>query len=345
MSLKRLRSYLGSLRGGTAAPLPLSARIKAYRHGFSAWNWLLYDLDNADPAEFVPDSASKRLERLDGPAVREIFRNKLLFEYVMRSHARVPRSFGIIDRGIYAPLVEEAEFMTIAGVLDWCDGRPGVIIKPVASSEGRNVHSVEVVDGRILLDKRPAQRSDVMSLVHGFTGGMVSELLRQGTFGERVFPDAANTIRVVTMIDPLDGEPFVLAAVHRFGTKKSAPSDNIARGAIRSDIDLASGRLSMPSASWAFKNGKFSQFPQHPDTGTQIEGEIVPGFDAVKESLLAVLRRFPNFIYVGWDVLVGEREICFLEANHSPSLATQLMGGYLKDPRAKRVLTHYGIVR
>src|SRR5690606_26363156 len=116
-------------------------------------------------------------------------------------------------------------------------------IKPVDSSEGRNAISLEARDGLILVDKKAVHADEARRLVAAQDGSIVTELMTQGAFGRSVFADAVNTMRIVTMVDPQSGEPFVASAIHRFGTAASAPTDNISRRGIRTRIDVETGRM------------------------------------------------------------------------------------------------------
>src|SRR5690606_30256398 len=159
-----------------------------------------------------------------------------------------------------------------------------------------------------------------------------------------VFPDAVNTMRVVTMIDPLDSEPFVASAIHRFGTQASAPTDNVSRRGIRTAIDTETGVMGIGKASWAYENGAYLSFPQHPETGAQLEGVTIPKWREVAETLLDVVRRFPMLQYVGWDAVVGENEVIVIEGNHSPNIVQQVTSPYLADPRIRRFVEHHGVL-
>src|SRR5690606_17508415 len=176
-------------------------------------------------------------------------------------------------------------------------------------------------------------------------GSIVTELITQGAFGRSVFADAVNTMRVITMVDPDTREPFVASAIYRFGTAKSAPTDNVSRGGIRSAIDVATGRMAAGSASWAYENGSFKSYPTHPESGAQLEGVTIPGWPEVVATLLDIVRRFPMLVYVGWDALVSDEGVVVIEGNHSPNLTQQVTGPYLADPRIRRFIESHGVLR
>src|SRR5690606_27962680 len=140
------------------------------------------------------------------------------------------------------------------------------------------------------------------------------------------------------------GEPFVVSAVHRFGTARSAPTDNTSRGGIRSVVDRDTGRLQAGHAVWASERGKHKVFDVHPDTGVRLTGELLEGWDEVKATVLELVARLPFLIYVGWDAAITESGIVIVEGNHSPDLWQQVAGPYLADPRVKRFLQHHRVI-
>lgn len=346
MTLRKRLTGLKALRDGGSAPLPLTKRLKAWRHGFSGWTWLLYDLDTNDPRDYVPDRLSGRMAAIDGPVARSVLKNKLLFEKVVGQHVRVPKVYAAVERGGLTSLREDFTPRSVADMVRWVvDSETGVFVKPVDSSEGLGVISLEARDGRLLVDKRPSDVEAAIRLVASQNGSLVSELITQGPFGRSIFADSVNTMRVITMIDPDDHTPFIAAAIHRFGTKKSAPTDNVSRGGIRTAIDTRTGQMGVGMASWANENGEFLRFPVHPESGAAIEGVTVPHWQEVVDTLLGVVRQLPMLHYVGWDAVMGDDEVILIEGNHSPNIVQQVTSPYLADPRIRRFIESHGVLK
>lgn len=335
---------LRSLLSGTSTPATLRQRLRAWRHGFSATTWLLFELDRRSPADYVPDVKAGAMAAIDGPVARAVLRNKLLFERVVGRLVRVPRVLAVHERGVVTALQPGWEAEDALGIVDrGLETGQGVVAKPADSSEGRDVHTVEAGDGRLLLDKRPAGREEAARAIAG-EGTLITELVRQGGYAGSVFPGSLNTLRVVTMVDPEDGEPFVVSAIHRFGTSRSAPTDNVSRGGVRCVVDVETGRLSAGKANWVLEDGRFVELEAHPDTGARLAGTVVERWPDVVATLLGVVRRLPFLVYVGWDVAVTEDGLVVVEGNHSPNITQQVAGPYLADPRVRRVLRHHGVV-
>lgn len=345
MNIRKRLTGLSAVRSGTSAPVSLATRLKAWRYGFSGWTWLLYDLDNNDRSLYVPNTLSGKMANIDGPIARSVLKNKLLFEKTIGAHARVPRVLAAVERGHLTRLTDDFAPASAGDMVQWVlSTSSGLFIKPVDSSEGRGVHSLEGRDGQVFIDKKPVAVEAATRLVAAQDGSIVTELVTQGAFGSSIFPDAVNTMRVITMVDPDDGQPFIAGAIHRFGTSASAPTDNVSRGGIRAKVDVRTGVMSIGSASWAYKDGHFTTFPTHPVTGAQIEGVAIPRWPEVVDTLLGLVRRFPMLQYVGWDALVVDDGVVVIEGNHSPNLTQQASGPYLADPRVRQFLEYHGVL-
>lgn len=337
---------LRSLFAGSTAPATVRQRLKAWRAGFSGTTWLLYDLDNNSPSDYVPDSKATAMANLDGPAARSVLRNKLLFERMVGRLVRVPKTYAVVERGTVTSLDADWEVGDPSGIVAKVmqTGTP-LILKPMDSSEGRGVHSLELAPDGLALDKRPVTEAQALSALSSAPSVLVCERVTQGGFSGRAFPQAVNTIRVVTMVDPQTGAPFIVSAVHRFGTSKSAPTDNVSRGGIRSFVDVETGTLSPAGASWALDaTGRRLSFDVHPDSGEPLSGVVLEGWEDVKPLLLGLVRQLPFLIYVGWDVAITENGIVLIEGNHSPNLTQQAAGPYLKDERVRRFLRHHRVI-
>lgn len=342
----KLRMVATGRRPKRTAPVTFAQRVKAWRAGFSGTTWLLYDLDNRSPADFVPDAKSAAMAAIDGPVARSVLKNKVLFEKVVGRHARVPRIFAVVEKGTVTCLDSDWQADSAEGLVDMVRaGGVPVILKPVDASEGRDVHRLESVGGDLSLDGRPCTDADAVKALHAATSVMVCELINQGGQSGRVFPGALNTLRVITMVDPENEEPFVVSALHRFGTSRSAPTDNISRGGIRALVDIETGTLSAAGASWSMEEpGRAWKWDRHVETNEQIAGLTLTAWPDVKALVLDLVRRLPFLLYVGWDVAITDSGIVIVEGNHSPNLTQQVAVPYLANERVRKVLRHHGVV-
>ncbi|ESP90053.1 sugar-transfer associated ATP-grasp domain-containing protein [Candidatus Halobonum tyrrellensis] len=175
---------------------------------------------------------------------------------------------------------------------------------------------------------------------------LVSEFVRQADYADRLFPDAVNTLRVVTLNDDADG-PFVAGAVHRVGTAASAPVDNWSRGGL--SVEIAGDGTLSDGARWS-SAGELRWFDAHPDTGDPLAGVEMPGWPAVRERILWMAAALPSLPHIGWDVVLtdegdGENDPGFvvIERNSHPGVETlQVHRPLLDDPRVRRFYERHG---
>ena len=74
---------------------------------------------------------------------------------------------------------------------------------------------------------------------------LITEFVVQAPYAASIYPHTTNMVRILTLWDLAVGRPFLAAAVHRFGTARSAPVDNWhgGWGGLSARIDLDSGVL------------------------------------------------------------------------------------------------------
>lgn len=195
----------------------------------------------------------------------------------------------------------------------------------------RDEHSIK---GEFVLDgvAGAADRPDVI----------VSEFVEQHAYARTIAPMATNTVRLLTMIDPDSGQPFIAAASHRFGTSSSAPADNFSSGGLAAAIDTETGRLGEVAvrSPEVLKRGR-----SHPETGERITDVRVPDWSAVREVVLEAALTVSHLPYIGWDIVVTEDGPRILEGNHYPNVRTlQIHGPLLTDDRVESFYEHHGVV-
>jgi hypothetical protein len=86
-------------------------------------------------------------------------------------------------------------------------------------------------------------------------------------------------------------------------------------------------------------------YPNHPDTGVPIEGQVIPGWEAICRTVLRATRDVPFIRYSGWDVLVDEQGTpVIIEANNNTGVDLfQVHAGVLRDPRVRRFYQAVGV--
>jgi hypothetical protein len=338
--------------------IPLRRRLWLWRHGFLSQADVLYDLDEDNYRRYFSDFQRERAYWINDEQ-RSALNNKLFFHWMMEPFAeqRVD-TYGLLKRGRFHDLQSlrpaadgsgiaySADERETTDAAEWVTERlreeGELMLKPWRGSDGMDVMRCSFAEGSYYIDgeERPAFESTVEAL----DGYLVSEVIEQAAYAEEMFPDSANTIRVLTMYDDEADEPFLPVAAHRIGTERSAPLDNFSSGGLATEVDRETGRLS--AASQFPYSGSLEWYDSHPDTGTHIEGREVPGWSAICDQLLDMAARFSHTPYIGWDIVVtGEGDFTVIEANNCSGVRVfQVHRPLLDDSRVRRFYEHHGVV-
>lgn len=318
-------------------PLPLTERFKAWRQGFSSRAYVLFELDQNDPSEYLSDIQQARYVR---PALNssyaDVLENKVAFHLATAPYVDVlPTLYGTLDSGSFVP--HDADTDDFVSVVD-ANGR--VIVKPITGMHGKGVLEIERNDGQYRINGQDVSENGLKQRVAALNDVLVTEFVDQHEYANQIWPGSANTIRVLTVKDPDRNELFVARAVHRFGASSTGPTDNWTGGGIAVPIDIETGELKR-AMTYSRESG-LHRLDHHPETGTRVADQTIPQWNEIKHAVLEVADVHRQASYVGWDVVLSTKGPVILEGNYAPGITTlQLGGGLLKNERVKRFFDQY----
>jgi hypothetical protein len=341
-----LRLLRNELRAGRCVGLGLAQRLGCVRRGFTSTSAALYGLDGPpDPGAYVSEwhegALGKRPNRRHGA----MFDDKLSFHYTMKGLS--PRTIpvlGVVDDGRFVPIDAADGERPAEAFLREVDGP--VVLKPNFGTHGDGVIFLErAADGGLAVrdgSLTPTTPEAVSQRIAG-TEYVAQPRIEQAAYARDIFPEATNTVRVMTMLEVDTGRPFVPICVHRFGTARTAPIDAFAKGGLAAEVGLEDGVLgplvAMP------EDGRRVVLEAHPDTGAVVTGRRVPHWRAVLDHLVEVAGRLPFLRYVGWDVIVTDDGFYVNEGNVQPSLKLlQACRPILRDERVERFFRHHAVI-
>ncbi|WP_143423158.1 sugar-transfer associated ATP-grasp domain-containing protein [Halegenticoccus soli] len=373
---QRLHEVANAIEGEVATmseyQLPPRRRLWLWRHGFQSRTAAFYDFDAYGPEQYLSDLQIQRTGRING-RWRTVFENKLVFHWMMRAFpAHQSTVHGVLRGGEFrAPDLSAASrptrvsaipsgVGTVGSEVENGAAEPGgtdagewfaeeltagdrFVLKPIFGGFGKDVHICSKADGGYVVDGEPTSAGAFESFVDDLDEYLVSAFVEQADYADAFFPDTPNTLRVMTMWDYEADEPFIPIATQRIGSSHSAPLDNWSQGGVMSEIDVETGELGPATTKPAYGTDWHAR---HPETGAQIEGVRIPGWEEIREGMLEIADAFSQAPYAGWDVVVtGEGEFTIVEGNNKPSIqAMQTYRPLLADPRVRRFYEHHGVV-
>lgn len=313
-------------------PLPLWRRLDAYRHGFLSRAYNYCSLHENDPTDYLSDLAQYRYVRpAVNPDYMDVFRNKVAFHMATESHVEgIPRFFGVVESGSWIPYEStEDDLRSLLQSLEIA------ILKPVTGVHGDGVYRIGHNGDHYTVNGTPFSDDEFDEFLSGVEDSLVTEFVQQHPYAQKIWPDSTNSIRILTIKDPLDDTFFIARAIHRFGGSSSGPIDNWSSGGFAAPIDIETGRM-IDLLSYSREDG-MEHWDAHPGTETPVVDQNVPEWERIRSFVLEVADLHRQNPYVGWDVVLTEEGPVLLEGNCAPGHALfQLHEGLLEDERISR---------
>lgn len=286
----------------------------AVRGGYLLDQYYIYDFKHNDRREYLSEFDWYRSRYINSP-FEPMLNNKLIATEVLGQYVKVPKAFVLKNNGKMVSLDYDAEdgFFEFEDVVALLERERYLFMKPVARGKGVGVYRLEMDEaGNVLIDGEITPKDAFRKFLDKRDGWFLSEGIDQHEFLNNLYDNATHTIRFITIRDPESGVIKPLFAVQRIGTAETAPVDNGSRGGLVAQINMETGVLSEAKSLQALAVHKV-----HPDSGTPIEGAVIPGWKDVVDQMVSLHRHVPFMNFIAWDILLVPDGICIIEANTS----------------------------
>lgn len=325
----RTKSYFG---------VPFFTRLKMNLRGFTADQYVRYDLKNNDISEYISEFERWKTRRVNG-RYNLVLDDKLVFPEVFGKYVHVPKNLGWIKKGRIFDF--QGGCFSAQGFLEQLAALGALVLKPVyAQGSGKGVHVVKQVEGGCTWDGTAISPQAVLERLKKFDDYILTEFVEQHRYAGELYPETTNTIRIITIIDSSAGTASITNAVQRIGVKASIPVDNGKKGALVAQIDLATGKLGEAKTFYSTERHQ-----KHPETGAPIVGVQIPFWEKVKAEVVNVAQRFPYIYFMAWDIVITEQGFSVLEINTSSGLNLFQMWQGLRNAELGRFYRQHKIIK
>ncbi len=187
-------------------------------------------------------------------------------------------------------------------VVAFMQRHPVFMAKPVDGGCG---HGIEKID-----TSEYSSLDEVYNkLVEGNNNFELEEVIKQHPAVSAIYPDAINTVRVVTILK--DGVAHVICAYFRIGNGKFV--DNFNSGGMVAPVNEVTGEVIDRAI-----DKKKNLYETHPQTGAKIKGFKFPDWDKAIAMCKEAAKVVPRMGYIGWDVCFTPDGPIFVEGNEFP---------------------------
>lgn len=188
-------------------------------------------------------------------------------------------------------------------ILAFIKKHPTFMAKPISGTCGKGIEKINSQD-------YPSLNKLYEYLIQEGMNFELEEVLIQNKEVNKIYPEAINTVRIVTILDD-DNIPHVICAYFRIGNGKYV--DNFNSGGMVAPVDEETGIVTDKAID---KEKKL--YATHPLTNNKIKGFQFPDWhkalSLVKEAALVI----PQMRYVGWDVCFSKSGPVLVEGNEYP---------------------------
>lgn len=323
-------------------PIGLSNLVWCFANGFFPKNYILFGFKKNDPSNYITDYEENfRISRINKEA--KLINNKIIFTEIVKSVVPMPAVKGIIDAGKFVEYATSG-CTSMNNLLQYIRNSTGVIFKPIDGDGGVGIFLVKYLDNQYWWNQSVVSEEQLRDLIGDLHYYYISDLVEQNAYSSQFYTHSVNTIRILTFMDPVLGKPFIAVAAHRIGNEVSRPVDNCAKGGLTAAINIETGELSKAVRTY-FDGAEPIWYAKHPDTGAQIEGFVIPGWEAIKIKTLELAEKFSFLPSIGWDMVVlPDGSVTVLEANSGADLKLhQVHKPLLLDNRIREFYQYYGI--
>lgn len=286
--------------------------------GFTSDQVALYNLNKKNKKDYLSEFDWYKSRRINYPNAH-MLNDKLVCVEMIKDYVNTPKTlFFKKNNKIF---IENNE-INIGDAIKILKKEKSAFFKPISIGKGIGIFRIDYRNKKFYLDFKELSENKMINILKAKEEYFLSTRISQAKYLDNIYDKTSNTIRLITVRDK-SNKVIPLIAVQRLGTKETIPVDNGSRGGIVSFIDMETGTLSKAKSLHNKKSYK-----NHPDSDSPIEGVVIPNWKEIKNEMVSVAEKLPQFKFIAWDILPTDNGIFVLEANNSSGVnIIQVFGG------------------
>ncbi|HLQ82678.1 MAG TPA: sugar-transfer associated ATP-grasp domain-containing protein [Pseudogracilibacillus sp.] len=316
-------------------------KLNLLMHGFSSEKYDLYNFAKNNQKGYLSDFQRRKTYRINNKYAI-IINDKNVFEKLLENDNITATNYGHISNGEIYINRKHSDFEKLVEIIK---EKGQLIIKKTIGGGGKGIYKIAFSDDTFYIDDEDHSLEKLKAFIYNLKNHIIQEYISQADYSYNIYQGTINSIRILTMRDPETNEAFIATAVHKFGSEKTKPADNVWKGGMTALVNLETGVLQR-SAYHHKDNKKIEWKDTHPDTCVKIEGTVIPNWEQVKDKVINLMNELSYLNYVGWDVVVTNDGVKVIEGNnYSDVNILQIHAPLLVNDRVKKFYKHYGIIK
>lgn len=318
--------------------VPLHKRIRySICGGFMVDQVAMYDFPKSDKHEYLSEFDWHKSRHINAP-YSSMLNNKVVFGEIVSRYCPSPEIYAVERHGRIVGT--NGNVFSYPALFELLKEKGALVIKPVDIGKGSNIHILKWENGEIIRNGVSVTQAELTKMLSKSHDWFVCAYAKQADYLMNIFPDSANTIRMIVLRSAETHEFELSYAVQRIGASWTGAIDNGSQGGLIAKVDIESGEMTE-----ARTLHNLEVYDNHPDTGAPIKGVVIPNWESIKKGVLEVSSRFPYLDIIAWDILPTEDGFTVIEANTSSGVnIIQLWGGQ-RNGRLGEFYREHGIIK
>jgi hypothetical protein len=296
----------------------ISQKIWAYRRGFLSTRLNDIGINKDNYKSYMPDFYYYKLHPINGEFSKFID-DKLTMKYVFSKYdEHMPEYYFIIDRseGCVSKLMDAPKDVEhgIEGIIELLIMKKRLALKLIGGSWAEGFYKISYCNDEYSINDNNCSNEELRIFLNKLRGYIITEYLTQNQLLNNVYDRAPATLRVVMANNK--GDINAIGAYMRFPTAKTGVVNNYSAGAVLCGVEIEEGIMFKPKM---LMDGKSIDVSVHPDTHEKIDFKL-PMWELIMKKLTEISERFPQLIYMGYDIIITDSTFKIIEINSLTAL-------------------------
>lgn len=302
--------------------IPFRQKIWAHKKGFFSEKIALYDLNEDNYFDYVPDFNFYKLHPINQPYDQWI-NNKLTMKHILFPFSKYfpEYYYHFYNKEIIKLNDCPNEFGNcMEDVINLIKDKGSLAIKKAHGELGKGFIKVKYLNNKIDINNNiffEYQIEDEINKLLNMKDSdlLITEYLEPHYTLKRIWSQSSNTVGVITIREQYQN-PKIAYAYINIGTRISDLVDVPSSGGIRCNIDINTGEF---NAGFIKINNIFEEIIIHPDTGVKLNGRI-PYWNNIIKQIINISSYIPEIMYSGYELVVIDNGFKIIDINSHPNI-------------------------
>lgn len=314
----------------------IKQKIWAYKRGFVSERINRFQLTEDNYMEYISDVAYCKKSAFKN-STYYWFDDKLTTWYILSPFIEyLPMHYYSICNGNIRQLYNGNKDIhnNVDGIIKLLQEKKELAIKEINGHNSIGFYKINFDGSSYKINNNEKTISQIRDFVSKLNNHIITEFIHTHKDLKKIYELTANTIRLITIYDESEGAK-VTGSYIRFGTSKTGVIEDIYNGGVFCGVTLEEGKMYNPLT---YKGKELVSCPIHPDTGVNINGQIIPNWKLIINKATEISNYLNNTPYLTYDIVATDDGFKILEINsHGVIKNLQIFYPFLRNKYQRKL--------